>query len=163
MLSVDPTALEITGTFLRTARLAEEWYHDLDAPESFIENLKRAGRNADLFTFWQRLPDTEPRYSFRLEWETIAVLPVTTYEYWWKTQINNKTRNLVVKAGKKGVVVRKAEFDDKFVEGMTAIFNETPVRQERKFLHYGKTFETVKRQFSRFLFREEILGVVPRR
>ena len=57
------------------------------------------------------------------------------------------------------MVVRKVEFHDKFVEGMTAIFNETPVRQERKFLHYGKTFETVKRQFSRFLFREEILGV----
>ena len=57
----------ITGTFLRTARLAEEWYHDLEAPDSFIENLKRAGRNADLLTFWQRLPDTEPRYSFRLE------------------------------------------------------------------------------------------------
>ena len=47
--------------------------HDLDDLESFIENLNRAGRNADLFTFWQRLPDTEPRYSFRLEWETIAV------------------------------------------------------------------------------------------
>jgi len=158
MLSIDPAALEFTGTFLRTARLAEEWYHDLDDPESFIEDLKRARRNADLFTFWQRLPDTEPRYPFRLEWETIAVLPVTTYEHWWKTQINNKTRNLVVKARKKGVVVRKAAFDDKFVEGMTAIFNETPVRQERKFLHYGKTFETVKRQFSRFLFREEVLG-----
>jgi hypothetical protein len=25
-------------------------------------------------------------------------------------------------------------------------------------LHYGKDFETIKRQFSRFLFREEILG-----
>jgi hypothetical protein len=155
---VDPAALEFTGTLVRTARLVEEWYHDLDDPESFIQHLKRARTHADLFTFWQRLPDTEPRYPFRLEWDTIAVLRVTTYEHWWKTQINNKTRNLVVKARKKGVIVRKAEFDDKFVEGMTAIFNETPVRQERRFLHYGKTSAMVKRQFSRFLFREEILG-----
>ena len=41
---------------------------------------------------------------------------------------------------------------------MTAIFNETPIRQERRFLHYGKSFETVKRDFARFLFREELVG-----
>ena len=45
-----------------------------------------------------------------------------------------------------------------FVRGMTSIFNETPIRQGRPFLHYGKDFETVKREFSRFLFREEIFG-----
>ena len=43
-------------------------------------------------------------------------------------------------------------------DGMTSIFNETPIRQGRRFLHYGKDFETIKRQFSRFLFREEIFG-----
>ena len=42
--------------------------------------------------------------------------------------------------------------------GITTIFNETPIRQGRHFLHYGKTCETVKREFSRFLFREEIFG-----
>ena len=41
---------------------------------------------------------------------------------------------------------------------MTSIFNETPIRQGRHFLHYGKDFKTVKRQFSRYLFREEIFG-----
>jgi hypothetical protein len=51
-----------------------------------------------------------------------------------------------------------ASFDDTFVRGMTSIFNETPIRQGRRFLHYGKDFETIKRQFSRFLFREEIFG-----
>ncbi len=41
---------------------------------------------------------------------------------------------------------------------MTAIFNESPIRQGRRFWHYGKDFETVKRQFSRFLFRERMIG-----
>ncbi|MGE4056584.1 MAG: hypothetical protein AB7F99_17475, partial [Vicinamibacterales bacterium] len=81
-----------------------------------------------------------------------------TYEEWWKSQINNKTRNLVVKSRKKGVVVRQVEFDDAFVRGITAIFNETPIRQERPFLHYGKSEATIRRQFARYLFREEILG-----
>ena len=54
--------------------------------------------------------------------------------------------------------MRLTDFDDRLVDGMTSIFNETPIRQGRHFLHYGKDFETVKRQFSRYLFREEIFG-----
>src|SRR5262249_3229826 len=51
-----------------------------------------------------------------------------------------------------------ATFDDDFVRGMTAIFNETPIRQDRPFKHYGKSFETVKREFARYLFREQLFG-----
>jgi hypothetical protein len=151
-------ALEISGRLVRTARLTDEWFEDLEDPASVVEELKRSRVAADLFTFCQRLPYTEPRHAYAMEWESIAVLPVTTYEHWWNTQINNKTRNLVVKAKKKGVTVRPAIFDDEFVRGITSIFNETPIRQERPFLHFGKSFETVKRQFSRYLHRENILG-----
>jgi hypothetical protein len=41
---------------------------------------------------------------------------------------------------------------------MTAIFNEAPVRQGRKFWHYGKDFATVKAQFSRYVHRERMIG-----
>ena len=57
-----------------------------------------------------------------------------------------------------GVEVRECAYDDDFVRGMTSIFNETPIRQGRRFWHYGKDFETVKRQFSRNLFREDLIG-----
>ena len=150
--------LEISKGVMRTARLTDEWYQDLADPAAFIQELKQNRVSADVFTFWQRLPDAEPHYDYMREWDSIAVLPISTYEDWYKNVINNKTRNLIVKAGKKGVAVRRAVFDDTFVEGMTAIFNETPIRQERPFLHYGKSAATVKREFSRFLFREELLG-----
>src|SRR5437867_13335846 len=65
---------------------------------------------------------------------------------------------MVRKAKKAGIEVREASYDDAFVQGMTDIFNETPVRQGRQFWHYGKDFETVKQQFSRYLFREELIG-----
>jgi hypothetical protein len=155
---IDGRSVEISGGLVKIARLADEWFEDLDDPTAFVRELERSGVKADVFTFWQRLPFTEPRYHYLTEWETIAVLPVTTYEHWYKSQINNKTRNLLVKAGKKGVVVRQTVFDEKFVEGITAIFNETPVRQERPFPHYGKSVATVRREFSRFLFRETALG-----
>jgi hypothetical protein len=147
----------ISGSWLRIARLADEWHDDVEDPESIIRDLK-ASSGADLFSFWQRLPDTEPRFSYYREVDSIAVLPVTTYEHWLKNQINNKTRNLVTKAAKKGVVLKAATFDDAFVAGMTAIFNETPVRQGMPFWHYGKDAETIRREFSRFLFREDLYG-----
>jgi hypothetical protein len=151
-------SLEISGRLVRTVRRTEEWYEDLDDPASFVEALMRSRVKADLFSFCQRLPHLEPQHVYHMERESIAVLPITTYEHWWKAQINNKTRNLVVKARKKGVVVRESAFDDEFVRGMTAIFNETPIRQERPFRHYGKSFETVKREFARYLFREQLFG-----
>ncbi len=113
---------------------------------------------ADLFTFWQRMPDINPTHPFHLEWEDIAVLPITSYEDWWKTTISSKTRNMIRKAEREGVTVRETPFDDDFVTGMTRIFNEAPIRQSRPFWHYGKDFETVKKQFSRFLFREHMIG-----
>ena len=123
-----------------------------------IDELQKNKDRPDILTFWQRLPDTEPRYPYQMERDSIAALPIKSYSFWWEKQIDRKARNKVRKAEKKGVTVRMASFDDTFVRGMTSIFNETPIRQGRRFLHYGKDFETVKREFSRFLFREEIFG-----
>jgi hypothetical protein len=37
-------------------------------------------------------------------------------------------------------------------------FNESPVRQGKPFWHYGKGVETIRQEFSQFLFREELFG-----
>jgi hypothetical protein len=141
-----------------TVRLEDEWFEDVRDPHSVIAVLKHFSVNADIFTFWQRVPDAEPRFAFHREPERIAALPVTTFDQWWNHQIKPTARNKIRKAQKAGVDVREARFDDHFIAGMTAIFNETPVRQGRRFWHYGKDFETVKEQFSRYLFREDLLG-----
>lgn len=144
---------------LTTVALEDEWYEDIADPHAVIDELRtRPGLKPDLFTFWQRMPNVDRMYSFHLEWQDLAVLPVSTYENWLKTQIKSRVRNLIRKAEKEGVTVKEASFDDDFVTGMTAIFNEAPVRQGRPFWHYGKDFATVKRQFSRFLFRERLIG-----
>jgi hypothetical protein len=152
----------IEGKFLRIARPharpQQEWFEDVENPEMLIEALQKSKPCPDILTFWQRLPDTKPKYSYRMETDSIAALPIKSYSFWWDKQIDSKTRNMVRKAEKKGLIVKPATFDDRFIQGMTAIFNEAPIRQGRPFLHYGKDFETVKREFSRFLFREELFG-----
>jgi hypothetical protein len=148
----------ISGAPLRVIRLEEEWYEDVHDPARVVDALNHGSIRGDLFTFWQRIPETEPRFDYVTEWEELAVLPLQSFNHWWDHQIKSRTRNLIRKSEKLGVEVRRAAYDDDFVRGMTAIFNETPVRQDRLFWHYGKDVETVRRQFSRFLFREELIG-----
>ena len=158
-LEIGRQTYAITRGPLTVVGLQDEWYEDVRDPDSVIETIRNnRGFKPDIFTFWQRLPDVEPKYSFPMEWEELAVLPIKSYDHWWNHQIKSRIRNLVRKSEKEGVEVREATYDDDFVRGMTAIFNESPVRQGRRFWHYGKDFVTVKRQFSRFLFREEMIG-----
>jgi hypothetical protein len=150
--------LIITGRLVRTARIEQEWYYDVEEPESIVAGLRKNSIKVDIFTFWQRLPESTPRYKYHMEWDDIAALPVKSYDYWWSKQIKSRTRGLIRKAEKEGVVVREAKFDDDFVRGMVSIFNESAIRQGKPFWHYGKDFDTVKREFSRYLFREDLIG-----
>jgi hypothetical protein len=143
---------------ITTIGLDEEWFEDINDPAATIAALDGARITPDIFTFWQRIPETKPKYDHHLELESISVLTIQSYDHWWNKQVKGTTRNMIRKSQKAGVEVREACFDDDFVRGMTEIFNESPIRQGRRFWHYGKNFETVKRQFSRFLFREDLIG-----
>ncbi|PXF56321.1 MAG: hypothetical protein C4B58_13920 [Deltaproteobacteria bacterium] len=155
---LDNKKITINGGLIKTARLKDEWYEDIEDPAPLINEIKRSKYKPDIFTFWQRLPETTPKYNYYSEWESIAVIPIKDYDYWWKKQINAKTRNMVRKADKKGVKIKLADFNDEFVKGMRNIFNESPIRQGKPFWHYGKNLETLKKEFSRNLHREDILG-----
>jgi Acetyltransferase (GNAT) domain len=158
IMTINGQRVMVEGRALRIASFEQEWYEDIEDPKTLINELSKSEAKPDILTFWQRLPDTQPKYSYSMETDSIAALPIKSYSYWWDKQIDCKTRNMVRKSHKKGVTVRMVSFDDEIIRGMTSIFNETPIRQGRRFLHYGKDFETVKREFSRFLFREEIFG-----
>src|SRR5262245_53246395 len=112
--------------------LEDDWFADVIDAETVIDVLKESsGFKPDIFTFWQRPPYVEPMHSYYSEWEDIAALPIASYEYWWNHQIKSRTRTQIRKAEKAGLVVKEVSYDDDFVRGMTAIFNETPVRQGR--------------------------------
>src|SRR5262245_46195750 len=90
--------LQITGIALRIARLRSEYYVRLDDPLSFVQELRKSGVRADILTFLQDINDPTPKYSFHHEAEGLAVLPITTYDEWFKTQLYNKPRNTLRKA-----------------------------------------------------------------
>src|ERR1700704_3115251 len=152
--------ITVSGSILRVAGIKpeEEHFYDVVAPEAVIEQLKERKIRADLFTFWQRLPDTRPRFSYYFELDNVAAIPLTTYEEWLKKQVHENTRNKIRKSAKKGIEVRIVPFDDILVRGITEIFNESETRQGRPFAYYGKSFQAVKEQWSSDSERSEFVG-----
>jgi hypothetical protein len=93
-----------------------------------------------------------------MEWDNLAALPVSTFDHWWTRQVNDKTRNMVRRAEKKGVSIREVPFDDNLVQWISAIYNECPIRQGKPFAHYGKDIETVRKEAGTFLDRSIFIG-----
>ncbi len=143
---------------MRTGRLKAEQFDTISNPAAAIEALRNCGTRIDLFTFVEKLPNTSPRYAYPTEWDNLAALRVSTFENWWTKQINAKTRNMVRRAEKSGVTVREVPFDDVLVQGISNVYNESPTRQGRRFPHYQKDLDTVRRENGTFLDRCVFIG-----
>jgi hypothetical protein len=150
--------IELRGRWLRIAAPAGDGYHFLENPEPVLDSIRRSRSGVDLFTFMQRLPETAPKYSYPMEWDNFAALPLTTFDNWWMKQLGFKARNKAKQAEKKGVVVRETPFDDALVRGIWEVYNECPVRQGRPFSHYGKALDTVYREEATFLDTSFFIG-----
>lgn len=147
------------GRFLRIASIRDEYEMDIFDPISILDRLRtQSERRIDIFAFSQRIPDSTPEYDFPMEWESIAVLEYGDYKHWFEKILDDKTRNMIRKAGKKGVDIRTVVFDDDLVRGIVEIYNETPVRQGRPFRHFGKTFNETKEANATHLERSEFIG-----
>lgn len=150
--------MQVWGSLIRTARLAAEGFEFLQTPQAALDDLRQSGIRIDLLTFTQKVPDTSPKYDYPMEWDNVAALPISTFNEWYTKQIGFKVRNKVKLAEKRGVTVREVAFDDALVQGISAIYNESPIRQGKAFWHYGKELETVRRENGTFLDRSVIIG-----
>src|SRR5882672_9965433 len=121
MMNVCGRSIRVEGQLIRVAHLDGEKYTFPDDPEVMLDGLRKCGMRIDLFTFLQKLPETSPKYTYRMEWDNLAVLPVSSFETWWTKQVDNKTRNMVRKAEKKGVETREIDFGDTVVRAIWEI------------------------------------------
>ena len=158
LINVCGTKIKVQGRLLRIARLDGDGYSFLDDPEAVLEGLRNCGVRIDLFTFLQRLPETSPKYRYPMEWDNLAVLPVSTFDHWWNCQILSYPRNRARQAQKRGVTIREVPFDDELVRGIWEVYNECPVRQGRPFRHYGMDLQTVHKVEATHLERSIFIG-----
>ena len=116
-MQIENKRLIIDGRFLTVARLKDEWYDELGDPELLISSLKRCQPLPDLFTFWQRLPDTVPIYPYYYEPEVLSAIPLKDFQHWWEKQIKSDTRKKAKRAEKRGMEIKDLPLDDAFVTG----------------------------------------------
>ena len=150
--------IKIEGRLVRIARPDGDKYTFPENPEKYLVELHSCGTRIDIFTFLQKLPDTSPKYPYPFEMDNLAVLHITTFENWWNNQIKSYPRNRARQAGKRGVAMREVPYGEELIQGICEIYNETPVRQGKKFPHYGMTLIRARQYAGTFLDRSIYIG-----
>jgi hypothetical protein len=160
-VDIDGRTVVAKGGWIQTASIYDEPLAEGELvrdPKTFVAELKKSGLKADVLTFFQRPPDLTPKYDYHIEWDNYAAVPISTYEDWWEKRLPQEARKNTRRSAKRGVIVKTVPYDDELVRGIHKLCNETPVRQGRPFWHYGKDFETVKREHGTYLERSEFIG-----
>jgi hypothetical protein len=133
-------------SFFKIAQDVLEYRRDFIPTEAYLEKL--ANRGIDVYTFIERKwssknPTPVQASNCVMTEDNAGLLVVKTYEE-WLSLVGKKTRNMIRKAEKSGVRTELIERGDKLAEGIWKIYNETRIRQERAFPHYGTRLEDVK-------------------
>ncbi len=160
VVRIDGWDIAVRGRWLKTAIIVDEDWHDrplMADPAGFAKKIGRSGLKADLFTFAQKIPACKPRYRFPFDWDNAAAIPITSYQDWWG-RLTTDRRKDVKRAEKQGVLVNRVGLDDELVKGIVEINNDVPFRQGKRFKHYGKDPETVKREYATFPDRSEFIA-----
>jgi hypothetical protein len=160
MLRIGRRDIKVDGRLVRVARIEGDKYCFLDEhePASMMEDLRKCGARIDLFTFVQRITETLPKHHYPWDWDNFAALPISTFNHWWTKQLGFKGRNKAKQAGKKGITLREIPFDEFLVRGIWTIYNEYPIRQGKRFPHYGMSVERVREYAGSFLDRSVFIG-----
>ncbi len=149
-----------TGRHLKTAVILDEHIAEgelVTDPEAFVAALKASGLPADVLTFFQRPPQVTPRFKQHFEWDNYAVVDTSNFTAWWE-KLPQEARKNTRRSAKRGVLVKSVPFTDELARGIHKLCNESPVRQGKPFWHYGKDFETVKREHGTFPERSEFVA-----
>jgi hypothetical protein len=138
-----------TGKWLKTAAVRDEGIvqgETVPDPELFIAQLKQCMRA-----------------------DNVAAIRITTYQDWLKNQVKKDVKENLRRAAREGVTVRTSPYDDKLVQGIKDLCDETPIRQGMSFWHHGKSFEAIKevhgtyRERAEYIaayFQEELIGFI---
>lgn len=159
-VEIEGRTVIVTGKWLKLAAIREQNLVEgelVKDPGSFIAALKGNELKADVLTFFQRPPDVAPKFKLHFDWDNYAAIPITTFENWWES-VPQETRKNARRAAKRGVTVKTVPYDDELARGIHNLCNESPTRQGKPFWHYGKDFETVRREHATYLERSEFIG-----
>jgi hypothetical protein len=63
----------------------------------------------------------------------------------------------VRRSQKRGVVISVQEFDDDLIQGIAGVNNDSPIKQGERNVHFGKSFDSVRKDHESFLDRSDFI------
>jgi hypothetical protein len=160
MADVGGRSIAVSGRYPRMAAIKdEEWIEGgrICDVASFLPALRACGLKADVFSFSGELAEQTKIPGALSEIDNVAVIDTQDVKAWWES-LPQEARKNTRRAAKRGVTVDVVAFDDRLVSGIKAIYDEAPIRQGRRFWHYGKDIEVVRRENATYLDRSVFLG-----
>jgi hypothetical protein len=160
-LTVGENTVVVRGQWIKMALIHdEEWLEtQIEDPEVYVARLKeqeRRGLHADIFTFTQKVPGSVPRFEYHMEWSSVAAIRLTNFKDWWD-RLPQETRKNVRRSQKRGVTVSVKEFGQDLITAISEVNNDSPVRQRVRNVHYGKSLDQVRKDYSAFLDRSDFI------
>jgi hypothetical protein len=157
-VKVNGAVLTVRGGWLKMATVHDEaWLPtEVSEPEAYVQALREDGAGADIFTFAQRLPGSKPKYDFPMEWDSVAVIHFATFQEWWE-KLPQEARKNVRRSQKRGIAIRVQDFDDKLIEGIEGVNNDSSARQGERNYYYGRSRDQLKKDYSAFLDRSDFI------
>jgi Acetyltransferase (GNAT) domain len=158
---VDGRAVIVKGRIIKKAIIeGEEWQErEIDNPDEYVGRLKASripALRADIFTFSQKPSYVPPKYGYPKAWDSVAAIHLTQFSEWWD-KLPQETRKNVRRAEKRGVTVTVRALDDDLIQQIMGVNNDSPVRQNQRFTHFGKSFDQVKKDQSSFEKRSDFI------
>lgn len=93
-----------------------------------------------------------------VEWDNRSCLTLSQPQSWVKKQVAKDVREGLRRARREGVEVREIPFDEESFEAIATLFNETPIRQGKRYWHYGKSARQIGEELSPLAGRSVFVG-----
>jgi hypothetical protein len=151
----------VRGSLIKLAIIHdEEWLEqEIEDPARWVKILKERGLQGtrpDIFTFTQKLPGSEPKYNYPMEWSSVAAIRLSGFNDWWE-KLPQEARKNVRRAQKRGVTVAVKTFDQNLIAHISRVNNDSPVRQGIRNAHYGKSLQEVTKDYSSLVDRSDFI------
>lgn len=159
-VSIDGLTVVVNGKFPRIASVADEsWVENAFPPDpsGFIGQLTAGPLRADVATFAQTIENPVPAYDYPFDWDNVAAIDTRDFTQWWD-QLPQATRKNCRRSERRGARTDVVVLDEDLARGIKRIYDESPIRQGRRFWHYGKDVATVWRENSSYLDRCVFIG-----
>jgi hypothetical protein len=148
-IRINGLSVATSGLLARTLKVRQELYDEVSDSASLIRASSQR-RGADIVSFLHRFPFDGHPLPYRHETDNYAAMPVSTHANWLASLSKSNRKRLRVSAAS-GVQLSEVQLSDDFVRGVVAIFNESSVKQGRRFWHYGKGVEETRKSLWRDL------------